>query len=53
MIGIIQRSKILIVVLSFVLIGLLLLGWFVLSKHNLNKIPSRGVFVMLERGEML
>lgn len=43
MTGILQRYRIILIVISLVLLGIL--AWVVLSKQNVNKIPSRGVFV--------
>lgn len=44
MAGVLQKYGIILIVL-FIFIFLALL-WLVVSKHNANKIPSRGVFVI-------
>jgi hypothetical protein len=46
MIAVIQRYKLLIIILSFIVFVLLL--WLFVTRLNVNKIPSRGVFVIQE-----
>lgn len=44
MIGILQRYRIIFIVLGLVILGALI--WLVAFRQNTVKIPSRGVFVM-------
>jgi len=41
---ILQRHRIIVIAIGFIMIAALV--WLFISRHNANKIPSRGVFVM-------
>ncbi|MGI6778984.1 MAG: hypothetical protein ACOX7R_13535 [Acetivibrionales bacterium] len=43
MTGIIFRYKVILVILALIIFALL--AWLILPRQNLDKIPSRGVFV--------
>lgn len=45
MTAVLQRYRVLIIITIFTLLTASIL-WFVFSKQNTNKIPSRGVFVI-------
>jgi len=49
MVGAVQRHKILILLISLALVGILAFAWYLFSRRSLGKIPSRGVFVLEDR----
>lgn len=46
MTAVLQKYRIILIIFSLAVLGMLI--WFALTKQNPGKIPSRGMFVLIE-----